>query len=157
MTPSHVQTHLTSFTTTFTSFVDRNSPSSRTTVPAPVLPAAHLSWVSQMVSSRLKRAFSSATLNSRCTSSSLSTTHELSAFLCVCRWNIFSSIEPACRHRAGGGGALRGDTGGRLTGLVTGKIQRGYTYARPGGSFLIGDNPSSKIRHLILKVRFTPL
>lgn len=56
---------------------------------------AHLSWVSLAVcSSNLNRSLRSDKLKWRSTSSSLSTTQELSAFLCAWRWKIFSSMVP---------------------------------------------------------------
>jgi len=55
----------------------------------------YLSCVSlDVFSSSLNKSRRSARLKWRSTSSSLSTTHELKAFLCACRWNIFSSIVP---------------------------------------------------------------
>lgn len=44
--------------------------------------------------SNLKRSRSSERVKCACTSSSWSTTLELRAFLCACRWKIFSSIVP---------------------------------------------------------------
>lgn len=59
--------------------------------------AIYLSWVSLgVLSSSLNKSRRSDRLKWRSTSSSLSTTHELSAFLWACRWKIFSSIVPVC-------------------------------------------------------------
>ncbi len=56
---------------------------------------AYLSWVSLFVFSlRVNRSLSSFMLKCLSTSSSLSTTQLLSAFLCTWRWKIFSSIVP---------------------------------------------------------------
>ena len=58
----------------------------------------YLSWVSlRVLSSSLNRSRKSDRLKWRSTSSSLSTTHELRAFLWACRWKIFSSIVPVCK------------------------------------------------------------
>ena len=55
----------------------------------------HLSCVSDAVSClRVNSSLSCARLKCRLTSSSQSTTHELSAFLCACRCRIFSSMLP---------------------------------------------------------------
>jgi len=56
---------------------------------------SHLSWVSDVVSSFSWKSFRRSS-REKClsTSSSLSTTQLLRAFLCACRWKIFSSMEP---------------------------------------------------------------
>ena len=67
----------------------------RTSTPATHRRHRSLSWVSLTVSaSSLKRSRRSESEKWRSTSSSWSTTHELSAFLCACRWKIFSSMVP---------------------------------------------------------------
>lgn len=53
--------------------------------------------VSDSVSSNLNKSLNSATLKCLAVSSFISTTVELSAFLCACLWNIFSSMVPACK------------------------------------------------------------
>lgn len=59
---------------------------------------ANLSWVSlEVSSSNLNKSRKSDRLKWRSTSSSLSTTQELSAFLWAWRWKIFSSMVPVCR------------------------------------------------------------
>lgn len=61
----------------------------------------YLSWVSLSdCSSSLNKSRKSERLKWRSTSSSLSTTQELSAFLWACRWNIFSSIVPVWKEYA---------------------------------------------------------
>lgn len=59
----------------------------------------YLLWVSLRVSvSSLNRSLRSASEKCLATSSSLSTTLELRAFLCACLWKIFSSIVPVCNR-----------------------------------------------------------
>lgn len=60
----------------------------------------YLSWVSEVVFLvRVKSSRSSDTEKCRWTSSSQSTTQLLRAFLCACRWNIFSSILPVLNEK----------------------------------------------------------
>lgn len=57
----------------------------------------HLIWVSDAVSvSSLNSSFSWSELKCLATSWPASTTQDDKAFLCVWRWNIFSSMEPVC-------------------------------------------------------------
>lgn len=61
---------------------------------------SYLSCVSLKVFlSILNKSFRSAKVKCLATSSSLSTTQELSAFLWAWRWKIFSSIVPVCGNK----------------------------------------------------------
>ena len=72
----------------------------------------YLLWVSlRMPVSSLKRSLRSASEKCLATSSSLSTTQELRAFLCACLWNIFSSIVPVCnKNNNQSGTSLKSNT-----------------------------------------------